>query len=282
MSWKTLGAVAPGELVDARLQLHHAAQVVASAGVTFLAPQPDDSHPNLGWVESLGALVGRELPGAKVQLGLRVDDLSLLRVDGAGRVGDELTLDGKTLEDAYAWLAATTLQAGATLPAGGLRRAAYEIPEHATGKGAAFSSAARADFAELSRWFANGHLVLGSVAGRTPGTSEVRTWPHHFDVGALTTVATQPDGSLEKSIGLGLSPGDGGYAEPYWYVSPWPYPDPSALPAFEVCGHWHTEGHTSAILTASDLFAGPAEAQPDRLAAFLFAAIDASARALES
>ncbi len=39
MRWKTLGAVAPSELVDARLQLHHAAQVAASAGVIFLAPE---------------------------------------------------------------------------------------------------------------------------------------------------------------------------------------------------------------------------------------------------
>ncbi|MBW1845378.1 MAG: hypothetical protein JRJ05_13630, partial [Deltaproteobacteria bacterium] len=81
MSWKTLGAVAPTELVDARLQLHHAAQVVASAGVTFLAPELDDSHPNLGWVESLGALMGHTLPGADAQVGLRVADLTLLLVN---------------------------------------------------------------------------------------------------------------------------------------------------------------------------------------------------------
>ena len=68
MSWQTLGAVAPDGLVDARLQLHHAAQGVASAGVTFLEPEPDDSHPNLGWVDSCSALVGRSLPGANVQV----------------------------------------------------------------------------------------------------------------------------------------------------------------------------------------------------------------------
>ena len=45
MSWQTLGAVAPDGLVEARLQLHHAAQVVASAGVTFLAAALLDGPP---------------------------------------------------------------------------------------------------------------------------------------------------------------------------------------------------------------------------------------------
>jgi hypothetical protein len=36
VSWKTLGSVPPTDLVDARLQLHHAAQIVSSAGVVML------------------------------------------------------------------------------------------------------------------------------------------------------------------------------------------------------------------------------------------------------
>jgi hypothetical protein len=282
VSWKTLGAVAPTKLVDTRLQLHHAAQLVASAGASFLEPQPDDSHPNFGWMESLGALVGRSLPGADAQVGLRVADLSLLLVAAGGRVSDELALDGRTLEDGYAWLAKATAHAGAELPSAGLTRAAYEIPVHATGSGAPFSSESRDAPAELARWFANGHHALGELAARTPGASELRCWPHHFDMGTLAVLATHPDGSLAQSIGLGLSPGDEGYAEPYWYVSPWPYPEPSALPALESGGHWHTEGYTSAILTGSDLVAGPPEGQSDRLHAFLEAAVDASRRALAS
>jgi hypothetical protein len=282
VSWKTLGAVAPKALVDARLQLHHAAQVVASAGVSLLEPQPDDSHPNFGWVESLGALVGRSLPGAGAHVGLRPADLSLLLVDKSGESSEAFSLDGRTLEDGYAWLAAATTRAGATLPAGGLTRAAYEIPSHATAIGAPFSIAARDAFVELSRWFANGHRALVALAARTPGASEVRCWPHHFDLGALAVVATEPDGSLAESIGLGLSPGDEGYAEPYWYVSPWPYPEASALPALESGGHWHTEGYTSAILTGSDLVAGPPESQAERLHSFLDAAVDTSRRILSS
>ena len=280
MSWKTLGRVSPSELVDARGQLHNAAQVIASAGITFLEAQPDDSHPNLGWVEALGALMGRPIPGANAQVGLRLADLSLLLVDSEGRVVEELSLDGKTLEDGYTWLAAATARAGAKAPAGGLTRSGYEIPSHGVASGARFSCEPGAAFAELARWFANGNVALTELAARMDGASDVRCWPHHFDLGALAVVATEPDGSLAQSIGIGLSPGDDGYAEPYWYVSPWPYPEPGSLPPLESGGHWHTEGYTSAIFTGSALLDGPPEGQNDRLHAFLDAAVEASHRVL--
>jgi hypothetical protein len=255
--------------------------VVASAGVTFLAPTPDDSHPNLAWVESLGALMGRSLPGANAQVGLRIADLSLLLVNQSGEVNDELALDGKGLDDGYAWLAGATARVGAELPSTGITRAAYEIPSHPTGSGEAFSCKSHESFAELARWFANGHNVLVELAARLPGASEVRCWPHHFDVGSLVVVATEPDGALGKSIGLGLSPGDDGYPEPYWYVSPWPYPELNVLPSLESGGHWHTEGYTSAILRGSNLVSGSPESQPDLLHAFLDGAVDVCQRILE-
>jgi hypothetical protein len=280
VSWKVLGAVAPTQLVDARLQLHHAAQVVASAGVTFLAPAPDDSHPNLGWVESHGALLGHTLPGADAQVGLRVADLSLLLVNRSGDVSDEFALDGKKLDDGYEWLASATARAGAELPSAGITRAPYEIPNHPTGRGEAFRCKPGDAFAELAHWFANGHHALAELAARVPGASDVRCWPHHFDLGSLAVVATKPDGSLGKSLGLGLSPGDDGYAEPYWYVSPWPYPEPNALPSLVSGGHWHTEGYTSAILMGSELVGGSPESQSHRLHAFLDAAVDVCQRIL--
>ena len=280
MKWKTLGSSMPKDLVDARLELHHAAQIVASAGVTFIAPEPDDSHPNFGWVEYQGALVGRALPGAGMRVGLRVSDLSLMLVDARGEVSDELALDGRTLDDGYSWLAAATVRAGAELPVAGITRAAYDIPSHATGSGAVFSGRPHDAFDELARWFANGHHALTALAAGFPGSSEVRCWPHHFDLGSLLVVATNADGSPAKSIGFGLSPGDDSYAEPYWYVSPWPYPETSALPALEGGGQWHTEGYVSAILTGSDLVAEPPDPQRDRLLAFLDAAVDVSRRVL--
>ena len=47
--WQTLGAVPVVDLVDAKLQLHWAAQIVSAFGNTLLETRPDDSQSNLGW-----------------------------------------------------------------------------------------------------------------------------------------------------------------------------------------------------------------------------------------
>ena len=56
---------------------------------------------------------------------------------------------------------------------------------------------------------------------------------------------------ISCSLGCGFSPGDGTYAEPYFYASPWPVPEHGDLPKLAGKGHWHTEGYTSAVLPAS-------------------------------
>jgi hypothetical protein len=279
--WLTLGTPAPTALVDARLQLHHAAQWAAAAGASFLEPRSDDSHPNLGWQGALGALVGHPIPGPPgFQVGLSIADFRLLLLDGEGRPGDGLPLAGRTLSEAGAWLGEALERLGARLPAGGVAVPGYELPAHPVAGGAAFRFDAAA-CAELARWFGDGHALLGDLLPGLDGAGPARVWPHHFDLGSLVVVESAADGSLAKSIGIGLSPGDASYAEPYWYVSPWPYPPAHALPALASGGFWHSECFVAAILTGSELVSGPPHAQRQRLQDFLDAAIAASRAVLD-
>ena len=39
----------------------------------------------------------------------------------------------------------------------------------------------------------------------------------------------------------------------YWYVTPWPYPDPDALPTLDGPGAWHTEGWVGAVLSGEEV-----------------------------
>ena len=48
--WRTLGLVAPERLVDPRVQLHYAAQAVASVGKALAPPEPDFGHASLEWL----------------------------------------------------------------------------------------------------------------------------------------------------------------------------------------------------------------------------------------
>jgi hypothetical protein len=278
--WQTLGAVAPTALLDTRLQLHHAAQWAAAAGASFLEPRSDDSHPNLGWSEAHAALVGHPIPGPPAfQAGLSIADARLLLLDHQGSLAEGLPLAGRTLSEAGAWLRDAIERMGGSLPAAGVEVPGYELPEHAVTAGAAFSLDSDA-CAELARWFGDGDALLADLLPALPGAGPARVWPHHFDLGSLLVVQTTADGGLAKSIGIGLSPGDASYAEPYWYVSPWPYPPADALPVLTSGGFWHSEGFVAAILTGTELVSGPPDAQRRRLQDFLDAALAASRAAL--
>lgn len=273
MSWQELGSVAPMALAEARLQLHHASQIVSAAGASLIPPRPDDSHPNLGF--GAGAFVGHPVAPSGHAAALRAHDLTLLLLDGGGSPVASRSLVGLSFEDGRRWLSDALGSVGIELPEKGLRRLPYDLPEHPVANGAAFSG--DPGLAELTRWYANFDETLRALVEATPGASEVRCWPHHFDLATLVELAHDAKGSATKTVGVGLSPGDGSYAEPYLYVSPWPYPDAGALAELP-CGHWHTEGFSAAILTGGDLVA--AADQEATLATFLEKAVVASRAAL--
>ena len=113
------------------------------------------------------------------------------------------------------------------------------------------------------------------VAG-DPAASPVRCWPHHFDVGSLIALDADAEPEEARSIGVGFSPGDGSYDQPYFYVTPWPYPDTAALPTLEAGAEWHTGGWTGAVLTADRLISAPHEDQQAHVKRALQGAIQAS------
>lgn len=241
--WPLVGALDPAGLVDARLQAHHAAQLVVALGISFLPPRPDDSHTNLEWLPGR-ALGGRTIPAATPFRGaLRLDPLILMILDESGDVMDEYRLPGRTLAQAFRWLKDAVRAAGG--PADLLTdRKHYTIPLHPVGEGASFTPDETAT-RELSAYYDGASLALSQVAARRSNASEVRCWPHHFDIATLMTV------SPGRTVGAGLSPGDGYYAEPYYYVTPYPYPK-GPLPPLQ-SGQWHTHEWTGSVLPASRL-----------------------------
>jgi hypothetical protein len=245
-TWNQLGSVAPEALVDARLVAHWAAQIVAAASVR-IAARADFSHTSLRWSAEHGALLTNPIDGAYA--GLRLRDLTLLVV-GDGEV-DKKSLVGSTLQDGLQWLQATLNQRlGSAVE---LALLVHDMPPHPVGDGASFPNAIGDAYAELDSWFSNGSQLVSEVAAARGG-SEARCWPHHFDLATLITVVSHEDPEEARTVGIGLSPGDGGYAEPYWYVTPWPRPATDALGELSA-GRWHTEGWTGAVLSATELVA---------------------------
>ena len=129
----------------------------------------------------------------------------------------------------------------------------YKIPEYPTAKREAFDNENSLVRQELEAWFHNTDLVLKSIIGEIDGASEVKCWPHHFDIASLITLVDTGEAETSKSINIGMSPGDGNYNEPYFYLSPWPYPIVELPNISETAGFWHEENWIGAILRASDL-----------------------------
>jgi hypothetical protein len=277
-AWRTLGVVEPRTLAEARILLHHAAQLATAPGRSLLPARPDDSQTAFEWRDDLQALVGAPIPGSPTwRAALRPADTALLLVVDEGVTA--LPIQGRTLEDGFSWLREQTAAHGTDVTR--LSRAMpYELPDHPVATGAPFPREPRAAFAELGRCFANADLVLRGAAA-TQGASTVRCWPHHFDLAALVTLDPAA-GADSPTVGLGFSPGDEGIPEPYYYVNAWPRPStlPEPLPPLPAGGRWNVEGWLGAVLTVSTLVsADHPEAQEARAREF-FAAAGQAARGL--
>ena len=247
-SWTRVGIVPPTALTDARLQSHYAAQIVVSAAISYVAARPDDSHTALTWIAPLRALATEPISAARqLRVAVRLEDLTLHVIGEKESEPRSFPLPGHTMADGHAWLGEVLAQAGLD-PGRFTQRKHYTIPPHPVASGAVFSVGVGAELRELADYWSNAAGLITALAQTVDGAGPVRTWPHHFDIATLI----QLPGAGRRTIGVGQSPGDDSYAEPYWYVGPYPYPPVAALPPLAGSGHWHTEGWVGAALPASD------------------------------
>jgi hypothetical protein len=268
--WHLLNPSLSRDLKDARLQLHHAAQFATALGISYLAPRPDDSHTNLGWDARHEALRSREVRALShsVRVAVRPRDMTLI-VLLDGTIGQRFPLHGVTISQVEAALRSALAAAGLDGRRLTLRRH-FELPTHRVAGGEPFDTSRAADFTELAHWYGNASTLLGDLRTRI-GSSEVRCWPHHFDIATLATIAPG------RTSGAGMLPGDEMYPEPYFYVNASPDPGPDRTRRrLEGGGTWNTDGWTGAVLTGSRLTAD-APAQATQVRAFLDSAVEACA-----
>ncbi|MEO8218283.1 MAG: hypothetical protein ABI718_14480 [Acidobacteriota bacterium] len=256
LPWLLLGGRSSGNLQEARLQLHWAAQVVSSLASTMLPASSDDSHTNLCWMAEHRCLAGRFVTG-DVRAALRLHDITLLLLNGRDEILFEEPFEQRTLTAMFERLSAVAAQ--------GIRlnRPTSTPPDHPVAHGDLFSSADEAAFEELSRWFGNSSLSLERIAASDSRASEVRCWPHHFDIATLLSVSGHSLEGTPQTIGMGMTPGDGTISEPYFYVTPWPVGSRTSLPQLEG-GEWHHNEWFGAVLRGSEAAADSTEAGQKR------------------
>ncbi|MEM9027240.1 MAG: hypothetical protein AAGC70_02625 [Pseudomonadota bacterium] len=252
----------PRDLSHARAIAHQAVQFPYRAARENLAPQADYSHTSLMWSrlnDAFGnAFLSQAIPvgTGEIHVGVSLVPLRLLLVQ-QNHVNQALDLTGTTVDAAANWLDAELAKLG--LKPGGLPQPADDLP---IGVAAVtdFESAVSGELETLSAWFGLTHDVLSDFAARndgiTPGPSPVRCWPHHFDM--ATYVALEAgDPETANGVGLGLSPGDESYDQPYLYINPWPHLPTECLPDLPSPGHWHMHGFVGAVATGEAILAAP-------------------------
>jgi hypothetical protein len=278
--WQQVSSIDVAALTHAREQCHWAMQAIAAVGYAHIERADDDSQSNAGWVDGMQILAGRMVEGdAAFFVSLNLAELKLAIHEPGGDALDELSLDRHTLSESFDWLAAAIARrTGASQKS--LEMPSYEMPTHALARGANFDFSEAHAFEELARWMHNANLVYLDLRKHTAGSTVPRVWPHHFDIGMLISLEDSADAQQGRSIGLGLSPGDGSDNTPYWYGNPYPQPI-GELPPLAI-GQWHREGWIGAVLRAEELWtAGDAATQEALVRGYVDGAIAAGRSLLE-
>ncbi|MEO0542171.1 MAG: hypothetical protein AAFY99_00010 [Pseudomonadota bacterium] len=235
----------PTKLGNANAMAHAASQLLYRAAAANIVPLSGDEHSNLGWDVASRSFQTRALNDAGTIVELSLSPL-VLNIGG-----DKLPLETVSIETAISLL-------DAKLAALGLKSASsapipYDLPANVMSL-QIFEAVDGLD--ALAAWYDLAASTLNQFARDlgdiTPGPSEVRCWPHHFDIATYVSLEAG-DAEEARGIGIGLSPGDGSYAEPYFYVNPWPSVAPEKLPAPVTPGHWHTEGFVGSVATGSEI-----------------------------
>ena len=271
MTWQILTFPEVDKIKQAREQLHQAVQNVGSVGRSLLPHADDDHQANLRWDRSVQRLVGRWIEmddGKKFRSSLSFSDFAVYLVDQDYTTISSIELEGKKqstimvwLEEQFDLLGQDSAKLNLQLP--------YEIPAYPTSKGQPFNLEDPESAEVLGKYFHNTDVVVNEVIDSIEGASDVRSWPHHFDIASLITLNDSGDPETSKSIGVGMSPGDENYDEPYFYVTPWPYPDDQKLTELTgTKGFWHTDGWIGAILTATNLSQSNIQEQHEQVIRF--------------
>lgn len=275
-SWQTISPVNPDSLSESQLQLQYAIQFIAATGAALAEPLPDYSHTSLMWSPDLEMFVGPVIRASQpFQVALDPTSLTLSVLNQHSEALVSLALHGKTMAEGLDWLKSAIAPLGAE--AHQIELLDYppdDFPDHPLAHGASFNIHQATALGELVTYYANTHSLLETISTIYEDVAAIRIWPHHFDMAVLVMLPGIKDGSL-LTVGVGVSPGDASYPEPYWYVTPYPYPDPASLPALEGPGFWHTQHWVGAVFLASHL-AENAEDQHQQVEAFLNLASQAS------
>ncbi|WP_462251831.1 hypothetical protein [Ekhidna sp.] len=246
-NWNNIKKVDLQDLIDTRISLHRAIQLVGAVPRNLLPHDPTDASASLIWNLNTSSLESESIPGFDISVGLSFNDFQLNIFQGA-RTLKSTQLSDNSVDEALSWLKSELSNLGLdgnkinlNLP--------YEMPTYENGPLEVDKSALEV----FDSLYSNIQAVLDEEVVNWKNAFDIRCWPHHFDLATLIPLELDANGEVLKSIGVGLSPGDEGIDEPYIYINIWPSIEYDKLAQHKLpAGHWNKEGWSGAVLTYSD------------------------------
>ncbi len=254
-AWKQLSLPFKGELRNALLQQHHAAQFIALAGRHMIPQQADDSNTNMQYQAERELIIGNKLTGG-MRIALHLPDLELYITDQENNSKSEIQLSGKTKQQVFEQLKQNLADLNVDVSKFS-NEMHYELPDHELDKGAVFSISEKKYIQENIFHRHNAEIVINGIAAKFEKAEPVRIWPHHYDTGSFVPMAFNASGAVSKSIGLGWAIPDDMVNEPYYYLSFWsesPVEGFNELPVPK-SGEWIKTGWNGGVARNSDILA---------------------------
>ena len=266
MSWNQWIPCDLEAIKSQREQIHQVIQSVSAVGRHFLEPKSDDKNATLTWVPEQGRLAGQwiEAPAGKFRASFSIAEASIHLIDQNINIIDTLEINEKRFPQLMIWFEENIGKLG--LPVENFDGDfPYEMPEYPTQKNKPFDFADKTSLAALSAYYHNTFKVLSRFSGKYEHASKVIVWPHHFDQALSIKLKDSGDPATSHYVGLGMSPGDEHYNQPYMYVNSWPYVEEQFLKELTF-GNWHSDEWVGGVLLAEELWS--AENQEEALKLF--------------
>ena len=252
--WKELTQEDYQKLKESINIIHHALQFVAIVGKHVLPPRKDDSHTAMEWIPSRMVFAGEWIHADKTfRVTLNPERLRLELCDYDWNCLSEINMVNKTKMEIYALLKSQLAKLGVSVANLSIDMH-YDLPRHFTDNGETYKIENPDHFREIANYYSNAHLILKQVIANVSEATLIRCWPHHMDLATNIIVQRDENGLLLRTIGVGLTPPDTYYNEPYFYIRIWSedniqfkeIPDPEV-------GRWHQKDWTGTVLKVSKL-----------------------------
>lgn len=228
-------------------QLHLAAQYLAAFGNSFLENKADDSQANLAWNDVDRWLMTRAVSDDTYQLALSFQDFKLIWLAN-GQAQQTLELNDTSHTQVLTFINEQVNASAIAKPYSYCTN--YPIPYPALTDASTFKLVD-----EHRMWYMANKLTMAKLCFQQflkthQLASEIRVWPHHFDMGIYAPITDS------LAIGAGLAIPDSLVPEDFYcYISGWlkgEAIDNSVFNALTL-GRWHTDDFNGATLPVTNL-----------------------------